>query len=648
VRRWLIWLCALSVGLAPVALSQGSTQTGQQSTTTTDTAGGGGLPTQAGHSGEYLTTNGTAASWGAVTASVSLTCTAPLVCTPSPITGTGGLSIATAAAGVAGVIPSTGLTAAMVAAANVDGVAGTASLRTLGTGAQQAAVGSHAHAASAVTTTPAGSLAATDAQAAVNELDGEKAPLASPALTGMPTIGGAGITGAAEVLSGSELVLNGTMTGALTSWTVGAAWRYGSNDAEKYQDGTTVLSQAITGTAGQTYRLTFRVHTLTAGSVQLVWGGSRNTPITANGTYTYFYTYWTSTTFQFVPTGTSRFFIDDVSLQAVTTGGGIETTLPATFPYLNLTQTGEGSTAVQMTVSGISGGAQLHIRDGATPSTDTVDTYSRSFVAATSGTFGTTGPTLVGEGYVRLRSTGCVSWSASASDASTGDTFACRSATGVVSLGTTLGGTDAALLTRNIRIPLVADATVQMGQVVMADAGTDGRFDLNATSATTGIGVLSGTGASAAGTVYGIVVSGIGYVTPALNQAVTRGHFLCQSATAGVVDDSASLCTAGLGIGKSLYSEATDVLVSATASTNVIVLTSAPGWAVNDPVVFYEAGGASIAGMTSGNVYWIKTISSADVTLSATKGGAVLDITADGTITAQYLQRLPQAVIAMQ
>jgi hypothetical protein len=42
-------------------------------------------------------------------------------------------------------------------------------------------------AASAVTSVPAGTLAATNVQAALNELDTEKAPLASPAFTGTPT-----------------------------------------------------------------------------------------------------------------------------------------------------------------------------------------------------------------------------------------------------------------------------------------------------------------------------------------------------------------------------------------------------------------------------------------------------------------------------
>lgn len=45
------------------------------------------------------------------------------------------------------------LTDAYVAAANKDGVAGTASLRTLGTGAQQAAAGNHSHAATSEFTT---------------------------------------------------------------------------------------------------------------------------------------------------------------------------------------------------------------------------------------------------------------------------------------------------------------------------------------------------------------------------------------------------------------------------------------------------------------------------------------------------------------
>src|SRR5690606_40207282 len=41
--------------------------------------------------------------------------------------------------------------------------------------------------ASEITNTPAGNIAATTVQGAINELDTEKAPVASPALTGNPT-----------------------------------------------------------------------------------------------------------------------------------------------------------------------------------------------------------------------------------------------------------------------------------------------------------------------------------------------------------------------------------------------------------------------------------------------------------------------------
>ena len=44
-----------------------------------------------------------------------------------------------------------------------------------------------AHAASAIANTPAGGVAATTVQAAIEELDTEKAPLSSPALTDTPT-----------------------------------------------------------------------------------------------------------------------------------------------------------------------------------------------------------------------------------------------------------------------------------------------------------------------------------------------------------------------------------------------------------------------------------------------------------------------------
>ena len=60
-----------------------------------------------------------------------------------------------------------------------------------------------AHAATAISNTPAGSIAATTVQAAINELDTEKAPLASPTFTGQASFA-AGTAAAPSVKVGAE------------------------------------------------------------------------------------------------------------------------------------------------------------------------------------------------------------------------------------------------------------------------------------------------------------------------------------------------------------------------------------------------------------------------------------------------------------
>jgi hypothetical protein len=52
---------------------------------------------------------------------------------------------------------------------------------------------------------------------------------------------------------------------------------------------------------------------------------------------------------------------------------------------------------------------------------------------------------------------------------------------------------------------------------------------------------------------------------------------------------------------------------------------------VDDRVAFYAAFGSSLpTGVTEGTLYWVKTVSGNDITVSATQGGATLDITAAG------------------
>jgi len=197
-------------------------------------------------------------------------------------------------------------------------------------------------------------------------------------------------------------------------------------------------------------------------------------------------------------------------------------------------------------------------------------------------------------------------------------------------------------------VGLTSDAIIQVGQIVMADAGTDGRYDINGANGTLAIGVLGGSGSAAAAAARGPVVSGNAYVAMAEDVAVTRGHVLYQSATAGFAADNSALQAAGLNIGIALYSEA---LYAFTApggvTTNTITLDSAPGWAVGDPVIYWQSGDATVpTGLTTGTVYFIKTIATAAITLSLTRGGAAVAITENtGSGTTMYFQRLPLALI---
>jgi hypothetical protein len=75
-----------------------------------------------------------------------------------------------------------------------------------------------AHAGSAITNTPAGTIAATTVQAALNELDTEKAPLASPTFTGVatsPAYAASGLTGATQ----ASRYVGATASGAPASGT---------------------------------------------------------------------------------------------------------------------------------------------------------------------------------------------------------------------------------------------------------------------------------------------------------------------------------------------------------------------------------------------------------------------------------------------
>ena len=235
--------------------------------------------------------------------------------------------------------------------------------------------------------------------------------------------------------------------------------------------------------------------------------------------------------------------------------------------------------------------------------------------------------------------------------------------------GEVIIGAGSTLRADNFAIPLVADATVQFGQTVMPDASADGRFDVTTGSATLTIGILGGVGPSTAASTYPVITSGLGYVAQSEDSAVTRGHYLLQSATAGYCDSSATVSTDGLNIAKALYSEpVTNIIDNAgctgsagcintalntpnTGPAGQITLSAdvaAAGWVAGEPVVFWNSGGTTPTGLTDGKVYFLVSVTTVNVTIAATKGGAVVVPSAQGDDPTQYLARLPLSVISIQ
>lgn len=118
--------------------------------------------------------------------------------------------------------------------------------------------------------------------------------------------------------------------------------------------------------------------------------------------------------------------------------------------------------------------------------------------------------------------------------------------------------------------------------------------------------------------------------------AVSFGPCTAGSATAYFF----SVGTAASGTGKILdvgvIGGGPKIAVGFTSDT---ITAPGHGLAVNDPVCFWATLGNSLpTGITEGTVYYVKTAPDADnITISATQGGTVLDITASGAGVVQKL-----------
>ncbi len=94
-----------------------------------------------------------------------------------------------------------------------------------------------------------------------------------------------------------------------------------------------------------------------------------------------------------------------------------------------------------------------------------------------------------------------------------------------------------------------------------------------------------------------------------------------------------SVGTAISGTGKVLLCSSLAKSVQGPFTATVADVITVPGhtFSVDDRCTFYAAAGSSLpTGITSGTLYWVKTVSGDDITISATQGGAAVNITAVG------------------
>lgn len=518
---------------------------------------------------------------------------------------------------------------------------------------------------------------------------------ASPTLTG--NLAASNLT-ASETLGAELITFDGSAgTGTNFTWDAGFTWGSGKF-THNAGSGVVALTTVWIPTAGTKYKVIITSTDAGTGDLTPAMGGITQPNITTSTTTT-FYIKGSATALTLTPTNTNwTGTITGISIMAVTnseltgsslTINGGQTLLPigmATYPTIastvntdlgfNLTNTqGQfivdgalignfSSTGMQMTNTNqsytIGGGSSIVglASDGGYAKIYSANNILRLGIAGsptgdqTLQSTASTGTnqngsvlTIQGGQSTGTGTEGTIIFQTSGSAVASGssaNTYATRTTIGTYGINT-----PQALL-----INMTADAVLQVGMVAMVDAGTDERFDVNGVNNESPIGIVTGNGPTAQGTAYGLATAGIAYVAPAEDVvSVTRGYVAFQDASdAGYVDFGANVSASrhDYEIGHPIISEAAiafDGAADVDPTANTIVLDSTPTWVVGDPVIFWDSGDTQPEGMVTGNVYWIKTIATATVTLSATRGGATLDITADGSGTTMYLMRLPKCMI---
>ncbi|MCU0904426.1 MAG: hypothetical protein MUE83_11195 [Tabrizicola sp.] len=107
-----------------------------------------------------------------------------------------------------------------------------------------------------------------------------------------------------------------------------------------------------------------------------------------------------------------------------------------------------------------------------------------------------------------------------------------------------------------------------------------------------------------------------------------------------------TLGTAATGAGKVLYKGVIGANLGGfvAAATDIITIPGLTGLAVNDRIAFFGGDGDVLpAGVVEGTLYFVRSLTGNDITLSLTQGGAVVDITGAGKgrafrVTPQIMQ----------
>lgn len=133
--------------------------------------------------------------------------------------------------------------------------------------------------------------------------------------------------------------------------------------------------------------------------------------------------------------------------------------------------------------------------------------------------------------------------------------------------------------------------------------------------------------------------------TVSTNSVVNAGTISFPACTGGTnAITHWAIGTASSGAGKILYKGslgATNLGPFTATTADVITIPGLSGLSVGDLIAFYPYEGSTLpTGITEGTQYFVKTVSTNDITISTTSGGATLDITAAGDGIAVKAQSL--------